>query len=50
MKIKIELKKDRNPYVETLRFKRSGAHVISKKSDRQSAKVALRKAVFERAE
>lgn len=35
--------KDRNPYVEHLRFKKSGAHVKSKKAVRQQEKEKLKK-------
>ena len=38
-----ELPKQRNPYVEHMRFKVAGAHGKTKKVERRNDKVALRK-------
>lgn len=38
-------KNQRNPYVQHLRLKRSGAHGKTKKAQRRSTKVELRKQI-----
>ena len=43
MKIKLKLKKERNPYVALMRQKSSGAHKKSKKAIRRKEKVELKK-------
>lgn len=43
MKRKHKLPKERNPFVQHLMFKKSGAHVKSKKAQRRDDKIELRK-------
>lgn len=48
-KLKIELKKERNPFVQHLIGKKQGAHGKSKKADRRDEKMKLKKETFDKA-
>jgi len=43
MKHKVKKPKERNPYVEYMRFRKNGAHQKSKKAVRRQEKMKLRK-------
>lgn len=49
MKRKQQLPKERNPFVQHLITKKSGAHAKSKKAIRRDDKVALKKECFNKA-